>query len=72
MILSCVRSVGKKKRDGSPEQRVTRYDVDGHLWKGRVGVKHTEKYSKNNSLFPGEEKKTSDSEATGGRSSRRD
>lgn len=34
---SNVYSVRKKKKDGSSEQRVTR-DVDGHLWKGVVGV----------------------------------
>lgn len=50
---------------------MTRHDVDGHLWKGRIGVKHTLRDLRSNLLFS-EGKKESDSETTGGRSSRRD
>jgi len=35
-ILSCV-AVLERRKDGCSEQRVTR-DVDGHLWKGRMGM----------------------------------
>jgi len=46
-----------RKRDRGLEQRVTRHDVDGHLWKGRIGVKHTLRNSKSNLSFSAREKK---------------
>lgn len=51
---------------------MTRHDVDGHLWKGRIGVKHTQIRREQSLFFIEGGKKKNHIQTTGGRSSRRD